>query len=124
MKRRLYEEEHEFFRDTFRKFIKEEIAPHYESWEKQGHVPREIYLQAGAQGFLCPTADEKYGGAGADFRYAAIVAEELYFHSFPGSSSRFTAILFFLTWRTLPMRSKWPSGHLVASVVSMCWPLP
>lgn len=84
MKRRLYDEEHEFFRDTFRKFIKEEIAPHYEQWEKQGHVPREIYAKAGAQGFLCPTADEKYGGAGADFLYAAIVAEELYYHSFAG----------------------------------------
>ena len=84
MKRRLYEDEHQFFRDTFRKFIADEITPNYEEWEKQGHVPREIYTKAGAQGFLCPTADEKWGGAGADFKYAAIVAEELYFHSVPG----------------------------------------
>ncbi|MCC7404081.1 MAG: acyl-CoA dehydrogenase family protein [Bdellovibrionales bacterium] len=84
MKRRLYDESHEAFRETFRRFIEDEILGHYEEWQKQGQVPREIYQRAGAQGFLCPTAAEKWGGAEADFRFAAIVAEELYFHSVPG----------------------------------------
>jgi acyl-CoA dehydrogenase len=72
-----YTEEHEMLRDTFKKFIDKEIAPYHEQWEKDGIVPREIWLKAGENGFVCPWADEKYGGIEADFLYSAIMIEEL-----------------------------------------------
>ncbi len=72
-----FTEEHNMLRDTFRKFIEKEIAPHHEQWEKDGKVPRELWLKAGENGFLCPWADEKYGGIGADFLYSVIMIEEL-----------------------------------------------
>jgi len=66
------------FRKSFREFVRHEIAPHYENWERDGVTPREIWKQAGAHGFLCTWADEAYGGAGCrDFRYDQIVVEEL-----------------------------------------------
>ncbi|HEY1338645.1 MAG TPA: acyl-CoA dehydrogenase family protein, partial [Bryobacteraceae bacterium] len=78
MKRRHFEPEHDLFRKSFREFVKNEIAPHYDEWERAGITPREIWKQAGANGFLCTWADEAYGGAGCrDFRYDQIVAEEL-----------------------------------------------
>src|SRR5215467_15065957 len=78
MRHRHFDSEHEMFRKTFREFVRNEIAPHYDAWERDGITPREIWKQAGAHGFLCTWADEAYGGAACrDFRYDQIVAEEL-----------------------------------------------
>lgn len=75
--RHLFDSEHELFRDMVRKFLQTEAVPFHEEWEEQGQVSREIWLKAGQQGMLCPTLPEKYGGVGADFRYNAIVTEEV-----------------------------------------------
>lgn len=77
MKRRIFKEEHEIFREQFRKFVEKEIAPNYEQWEKDRIVPREIYKKAGEQGFLCPWVKEEYGGSGADWLYSVIIIEEI-----------------------------------------------
>lgn len=78
IQRALFEEEHVLFRDMLIKFLENEVAPHHEQWEKQGQVDRSIWLKAGEQGFLCPQVPEEYGGVGVDFRYNAIVDEEIY----------------------------------------------
>jgi len=73
-----WEEEHNMFRESMRKFVEQEILPHHEQWEQDGQVPKEIWLKAGEQGFLCMDAPEEYGGLGiTDFRYNQIVGEEL-----------------------------------------------
>src|SRR5690606_29642925 len=74
--RTLFTEEHEIFRQAVRRFMEKEIAPHHGTWEKAGHVPRELWRQAGASGLLCPTAPVEFGGPGADFLYNVIVDEE------------------------------------------------
>lgn len=77
MRRLIFEPEHESFRDSAARFFKAEVAPHAERWREQGHVDREIFQKAGAQGYLLPWAEEEYGGLGiADFRYEQIVIEE------------------------------------------------
>lgn len=75
--RYIFTEEHELFRDSVRRFIATEITPHHRQWEHDGIVSREVWLKAGAAGFLCPNVPEEYGGAGADFSYNAILTEEL-----------------------------------------------
>ena len=76
--RTLYEEEHNIFRASFRKFAEQEITPNNEQWEKDGLVPKELWRKAGDMGFLCMQVPEEYGGLGIrDFRYNAIVGEEL-----------------------------------------------
>jgi long-chain-acyl-CoA dehydrogenase len=75
--RSLFDSDHEMFRDSVRKFLEAEAAPYHGQWEKQGHVDRELWIKAGAQGFLCPTMPEQYGGVGVDFRYNVIVNEEI-----------------------------------------------
>ncbi len=77
MPRYIYEEEHEMFRTSVRRFLETEAAPYHAQWEKDGHVDRQLWIKAGEQGFLCPTVGEAYGGVGADFRYNAIVDEEI-----------------------------------------------
>jgi acyl-CoA dehydrogenase len=84
MKRKVYSEEHEAFRDTVKRFISDHIAPDYHKWEKEGQVPLELYKKAGEQGLLCISAEEKYGGSGGDFLFSCVVIDELYrqgFHS-------------------------------------------
>ena len=77
MKRTLFTEEHNLFRDTFKHFLEKEVVPYYPQWEKDGIVSREMWLNAGQQGFLGLAAPEEYGGIGVnDFRYSAIMAEE------------------------------------------------
>ena len=75
--RTLYTADHESFRDAMRRFAEAEIVPHHARWEEQGYVDRELWLKAGASGYLCPTMPEEYGGVGVDESYSAIVLEEL-----------------------------------------------
>jgi long-chain-acyl-CoA dehydrogenase len=77
MKRKLFEQEHEIFRDSVRNFMRNEIQPHADRWSEQGIVDREAFEKAGEMGLLLMWADEKYGGAGvADFRYEQVLIEE------------------------------------------------
>src|SRR4030042_247580 len=76
MERTIFKEEHEIFRAAFRKFLEKEVIPYQEEWDRQGIFPREIWLKAGEQGFLCPWLPERYGGAGADYLYSVVLIEE------------------------------------------------
>ncbi|MEE3322178.1 MAG: acyl-CoA dehydrogenase family protein [Pseudomonadota bacterium] len=75
--RTLFSSDHETFRDTVRKFLEAEAVPFNEEWEKEGVVPREVWLKAGEQGFLCPMVKEQYGGIEADFLYSVVINEEI-----------------------------------------------
>ncbi len=78
MERTIFEEEHQMFRDAFRRFVEKEITPYHDQWEKDGVVSREVWLKAGENGFLGMQVPEKYGGGGVeDFRYNTIMSEEL-----------------------------------------------
>jgi alkylation response protein AidB-like acyl-CoA dehydrogenase len=75
--RDLFTAEHEDFRKTVRTFFEREVTPHHDQWEKDGIVPRDLWLRAGEAGLLCFDVPEEYGGPGvADFRYNVIVSEE------------------------------------------------
>jgi acyl-CoA dehydrogenase len=77
IKRRLFREEHDSFRDLVKRFIDREIAPHHAQWEKDGVVPRELWLKAGESGLLCCTVPEEYGGLGLDYLFDVVVFEEM-----------------------------------------------
>ncbi len=81
MKRLIFDEDHEMFRDSVRRFMQAEVAPNVEQWRKDGRCDPEIFLKAGEQGLLCMWADEKYGGLGIeDFRFEQVVIEETVRH--------------------------------------------
>jgi acyl-CoA dehydrogenase len=76
--RTLFEPEHEAFRETVGTFLDKEAVPFHEQWEKDGIVDREVWAKAGAQGLLGLQLAEEYGGGGTpDFRYNAVVGEEM-----------------------------------------------
>ncbi|BCH23462.1 acyl-CoA dehydrogenase [Mesorhizobium sp. L-8-10] len=78
IERTLFREEHEMFRHSVRKFVDKEIVPYHAQWEKDGIVPRELWRKAGAQGMLCCTVPEEYGGLGLDYLFDVVVFEELW----------------------------------------------
>ncbi|NNC73047.1 MAG: acyl-CoA dehydrogenase, partial [Sphingomonadaceae bacterium] len=76
---RNFTEEQHLFRDAYRRFLADEVAPNMESYREAGIVDREIFRKAGQHGFLMIWPDEKYGGMGdSDFRYEQIIIEETY----------------------------------------------
>jgi acyl-CoA dehydrogenase len=78
IERSLFQPEHDMWRETVRRFIEKEIVPHHEQWEKDGIVPRELWLKAGEAGLLCCTVPEEYGGLGLDYLFDVVVFEELW----------------------------------------------
>ena len=77
IERALFSEEHQMFRESVRRFLEREVSPNHERWEEQGYVDREVWLKAGANGFLCPTMPEEFGGAGVDKLYSVVLKEEI-----------------------------------------------
>ena len=78
MKRTIYESDHSDFREAFRAFVEKEIVPHQEQWESDSIVPRELFTTAGKSGFLGIDIPEEHGGGGVkDFRFNAVISEEL-----------------------------------------------
>lgn len=72
-----YTAEHEIFRKTVRDYCEREIAPNVEKWEAARFFPNSVFTDMGRLGFLGIRVDEKYGGAGLDWWYTAVLCEEL-----------------------------------------------
>jgi acyl-CoA dehydrogenase len=89
MRRTVFNEDHEAFRETLRDFIQAEVVPVYQDWYAAGIVPREFYYKLAGLGLFGIEVPEEYGGAGiTSFKYNAIESEELALAgvSFGGSS--------------------------------------
>jgi alkylation response protein AidB-like acyl-CoA dehydrogenase len=104
------------FRQSFRTFVDKEIAPHHLEWEQRGVVPRELFLAAGAAGFLCMAVPEELGGGGVDdFRYNLIISEEIQRAGVAGSGLGLTlhndiCLPYFLGLATAEQQSRWLPG--------------
>jgi alkylation response protein AidB-like acyl-CoA dehydrogenase len=78
VRRTLFDDEHELFRDSVRRFIAAELTPRNEAWERAGIVDRGMFRSAGKHGFLGMAVPTEYGGGGVDdFRYNLVIGEEV-----------------------------------------------
>ncbi len=76
-RRPLFEDVHDDYRESFRRFLQAEVVPHHEEWQEAHIVSRELFTKAAEHGFLAMAVPEEYGGAGVDdWRFNAILAEE------------------------------------------------
>jgi len=79
MRRNIFEQVHDDFRETARTFFERECAPHTEEWERDGKVSRQAWLSAGKHGLIGWELPEEYGGMGVtDYRFNQIVSEEFF----------------------------------------------
>jgi alkylation response protein AidB-like acyl-CoA dehydrogenase len=114
MQRTIYGDDHELFRDSFRRW----------QWEKDGIVPREVFASAGSNGFLALQAPEEFGGGGTkDFRFNAIIGEEVMSANVPGSLNGITlhndiTLPYFLELATDEQKQRWLPGICDGSLIT------
>lgn len=78
MRRDIYNEDHDAFRETVRAFIETQIVPVYDQWLEEGIVPRDFYLKVGELGLFGIEVPEEYGGAGIEsYKFEAVITEEM-----------------------------------------------
>ncbi len=68
--------EHQVFRETVRKFVEEELAPRAREFDRMGCFDKRLYKKMGELGLLGLRYDPKWGGAGLDWSYTAVLFEE------------------------------------------------
>ena len=74
----LFTPEHDELRRSLQKFIAAEVNPHVDQWEKAGIFPAHaLFKKMGDLGFLGLNKPEAFGGAGLDYSFAMVMAEEL-----------------------------------------------
>lgn len=72
-----FTEEHELFRKSLQDFLKKEVVPYIENWEKSGEIDKSVWLKFGEMGFFGINYPEAYGGLDLDLFYTVILLEEL-----------------------------------------------
>ena len=78
MPRNIYDDDHEAFRSSVREFVERNLKPRAEEMIRDHTIPRDIWIEAGKQGFFGLGIPEEFGGAGIDdYRFNAVIAEEL-----------------------------------------------
>jgi alkylation response protein AidB-like acyl-CoA dehydrogenase len=124
MRRTSFEPEHADYRESVRRFIAEEIAPHHERWEREGIVPRELFARAAEKGMLAMQVPEEYGGAGVgDFRFNQILCEEVGRTGISGSGLGITlhndiCLPYFLHFCDEAQRGRWLPGIADGSLIT------
>ena len=126
MRRTIFTEEHDLFRQSVRTFIEREVAPNFERWDRDGIVDRTLFTLAGDAGFLGIDAPEQFGGGGVeDFRYNTIVNEEFTYSGFAPSGLGITlhndvCLPYFLSLTTENQKQRWLpgicSGELITAI--------
>ena len=72
-----FNEEHQLFRESLKDFLKKEVVPHIDKWEKTGTIERFIWAKFGEMGYFGLAYPEEYGGLDLDIFYTVILLEEL-----------------------------------------------
>ena len=77
VRRTVFNEDHEAFRETLRAFIEAEVVPVYDEWFAAGQAPRDFYYKLAELGVFGIRVDEEFGGAGIDsYQFEAVMYEE------------------------------------------------
>jgi alkylation response protein AidB-like acyl-CoA dehydrogenase len=78
VRRCLFNEDHEEFRRSFRRWLDDAVVARNEEFERAGIVDRAVFTEAGKLGFLGLSVDSTYGGGGVrDFRFNVVISEEI-----------------------------------------------
>ena len=118
-----FEEEHESFRESFRRFVEHEIVPNHLAWDRDGIVPRGLYERAGENGFLAFAVPEEQGGAGIeDFRFNAVIGEELQYAGITAAGNGVTlhndiCLPYLLRYSSAEQRARWLPGVVAGTLI-------
>ncbi len=86
----LLDEDHRLIRDQVRRYVNEVIVPNGEAWEAAGAIPRQVFRDLGALGFLGMRHPVEYGGGGLGAMASVVLGEELGRGGFGGVTAALT----------------------------------
>ncbi|MES2341428.1 MAG: acyl-CoA dehydrogenase family protein [Pseudomonadota bacterium] len=118
--RAIYDEDLGLFRDQVRKFFAVHLTPHLDRWEEEGVVDRAFWRACGEAGLLCPQVPAAYGGLALDYRYNAVIGEEL---SYAGSSAGITlqsdiVVDYIINYGSEEQKKRWLPGMVSGEVIT------
>jgi alkylation response protein AidB-like acyl-CoA dehydrogenase len=126
MKRELFDDEHEQFRTSVRRWLDKEVVPHHVEWDEAGIVPRSLFTDAGRHGFLGMAIPDDFGGGGVDdFRYNLVLNEEVQATGVGAAGLGLTlhndiCLPYFLRYCSDEQRTRWlpdiASGELITAI--------
>ncbi|MGH8997864.1 MAG: acyl-CoA dehydrogenase family protein, partial [Acidimicrobiia bacterium] len=126
MHRAIFDEDHDLFRATFRRFLDRRVVPNHQRWEQAGIVDRELFAEAGGHGFVGFNIPVEYGGGGScDFRYNMVIGEEIQRIGAAGTGNGITThndicVPYFLNLGSEEQKARWlpglASGKLISAV--------
>src|SRR4051812_38600874 len=124
-RRRIFDDEHEDFRQSIRRWLTKEVVPHFDDWEREGIVPREIFAAAGQHGFIATQVPEEFGGAGVDdFRFNVVLSEECFRLSLGGFGVGLTlhndvCLPYFLEYCNDEQKQRWLPGIADGTLITV-----
>ncbi|MBW2235441.1 MAG: acyl-CoA dehydrogenase family protein [Deltaproteobacteria bacterium] len=120
MRRTIFDDDHELFREQVRRFVEAEVAPRVAEWNAAGTSDRETWRKAGAAGLLGAGAPEEYGGSGGTFLHDAIVIEEFARargHAMMMSLHSDICLPYLLHYGTPEQKERWAPGAIRGEVL-------
>jgi alkylation response protein AidB-like acyl-CoA dehydrogenase len=116
-------DEHKMLYESATRFFKEQWGPKDEAWRHAGVMDRQAWLDAGANGFLCASTPEAYGGAGGDFGHEAVLVlaqGEAAIGGFGGSLHSGIVAPYIFHYGTEEQKKRWlprlATGELVSAI--------
>jgi acyl-CoA dehydrogenase len=124
MRRRVFNEDQDAFRETVRELIAKEVVPQFPGWEAAGAVPRDFYRRLGELGVLGMAIPEKYGGSGEpSYKFSAVLTEETMYAMVGLGALRVhmdIVLPYFLRYATEEQKERWlpgmASGELMTAI--------
>ena len=122
----IYDDTHEMFRQSFGAFADAEMVPFIDRWEVDGIMDRAVFVEAAKHGFIGMAVDEGFGGGGnEDFRFNAVVNEELAYRGLGGAGLGISlhndiTTPYFVEYCSDEQRQRWlpgiASGELITAI--------
>ena len=115
-----FDESHEQFRDTVRKFLAKEAAPYLDKWEEEGITSAAFWRAAGEAGLLCASMPESYGGVGLDISYDLILLEEIGYLNCPVGVSLQSLITapYLLNYGSVELKARYLPGMISGEIIT------
>ncbi|RRS04611.1 acyl-CoA dehydrogenase [Aquabacterium soli] len=116
-------DEHKMVFDSAKRFMTEQWGPKDEAWRHAGVMDHQAWRDAGANGFLCASTPEQYGGGGGDFGHEAalVLAQgEAGIGGFGGSLHSGIVAPYIFHYGTEEQKKRWlprlATGELVGAI--------
>lgn len=110
-------------REQTRRFVEEQVLPHADDWEREGHVPRQVLRHMGEIGFFGLRVSEEHGGVGMGTLASVAFAEELGRSTYGGFAITVLvhtdlAMPYLLNFGSDEQKKRWLPGMLTGEILT------